>query len=125
MTAAVWDETMLAEVEAAANRLRPVRKPHEAGQCLPTALAAILRVPAASVPIRLESRAQDWEEWRDEVETRFGVELRYLTADECPPDGLRPWVAIVPTEDGFHAEARIGAGRSAAVCGLVAETNLP
>ena len=89
-----------AELDALLERARPLRpipfKPKPEGQCLPHAMACLLRQPADSLPQRLEH--EDVWVWFGEVERRFDVELEYLHPDDgLPGDDAENWLAILPS----------------------------
>jgi hypothetical protein len=97
--------------------LKPIPLPDEPagetddddGQCLRYAAAAVLRVPAASLP-RVAADPDDpdrWDHWTSAME-KLGYQVEDLPRDEVPPRDGQPWIAIVHSGDQTHAVGCVG-----------------
>jgi len=95
-----------AELEAEANRRRPIPIPFN-GQCLRDAVAQVLRIPAEQLPPR--RWGEPIAEWLATVTLEHGTFFEPTKAKDLPP-ASGPWVAIVETDQPHvsHAVAMIG-----------------
>jgi hypothetical protein len=107
----------LPEPDMIAERFPYIPMPWDAAeQCLPTALAACLRLPVHQVPPRRDH--EELDEWDKKVEESLGVRLEHIGHDEEPPRA--PWIAILPTGDDETTHAVAVIGNAAVVRGRLA-----